>query len=295
MKKIDTLKDKALLLPKRKKIQLATSAVLTAVLMISLPTFAWFANNKKTASMIKVNAPTVLTIGAGSDDASDMINLSEIDVEETVGISRVTEGNYVFAIRGKYLSTYDLQIARTTNIPFKYEIYRVSKVEKTNNNNSADEDLSLLNGLGTNNAGFANGLKDGSYNGTRYNLAEYTSSKSEKFYYPYTGDPVTGIYLNGADKSVSIAENGTAKIGSGTVNIDENETFHKHNYGSGSSTYDNVNEYAEPLYWQKKGLNVNYKKDTGDFVDYYVLKITWTEDFSNNKETDMIYITARRS
>lgn len=296
MKKIYDLKDRIKHLPKNKKIQLSISVASTAVLMLALPTFAWFANSKKTASMIKVNAPTVLTIGAGSDDSSDMINLAEINVEETVGETRVTEGNYVFAVKGKYLSAYDLQIARTTNIPFTYEIYRVSNVEKTDNDDNSDEDANLLNGLGTTDSDLKNSLNSGSYDGNRYIIAEYISSSDQIFYYPYQlSNKVDGEYLNDQNKSISIAPSGTAKIGSGSEKISNDETFHQHNYNvSNSETYDNVNEYAEPLYWQKENLAVNYKKDNGEFVDYYVLKIIWTEDFYNNKETDMIYITARR-
>ena len=301
MNRLKIVKNRFVSLPKNKKIQLSISIALTALLMIALPVVAWFANSKKTESMVKINAPTVLTIGAGADDAAEMIDLSDINVEEKVGETRILEGNYVFAIKGKYLSAYDLQIARTTNIPFTYEIYRVSKVELPPDEDDEfddDEKLRLLHGLGTNNSTLSNKLKDGSYNGTAYFIAEYLSSADQKYYYPYTlsdSDKVSGVYLNDKLKSIAIAEGGTAIIGDGEESIDDNETFHEHNYSvNDNATYDNVNEYAEPLYWQAENLPVNYKKDNGDFVDYYVLKIKWTAGFSNNKETDMIYITARR-
>lgn len=296
MKRLNELKNKFLCLPKKKKIQLSISVTLTALLMIALPTVAWFVSGKKTSSMIKVNAPTVLTIGAGADDASDMINLADINVEERVGDRRVVEGEYVFAVRGKYLSAYDLQIARTTNIPFKYEIYRVSNIEKTDDGNDENENAELLNGLGTDDTDLSESLSDGSYNGTSYLIAEYTSSGAKKYYYPYLSSTLlSGEYLNDKDKAETIAVGGSTKIGDGDENVNKDETFHERNYTVGeNTTYDYVNEYAEPLYWQEKNIQVNYKKDNGDFVDYYVLKITWTEDFSNNKETDMIYITARR-
>lgn len=295
MKRLNELKNKYFNLPIKKKIQLTISVALTAALMISLPVLAWFANSKKMSSMIRVNAPTVLTIGAGADDASDMIDLADINVEEKVGITRVTEGDYVFAVKGKYLSAYDLQIARTTNIPFQYKVYRVSNVVKTDDGNDDNENADLLHGLGTSDADLATSLANGEYNGNHYIVAEYTSSEGTKYYYPYlNGTVIDGEYLNPKDKSDPIAVGGLTKIGDGEENINNDETFHKRNYTiTENTTYDNVNEYAEPLYWQATNTAVNYKIDNGDFVDYYVLKIIWTENFSNNKETDMIYITAR--
>ena len=242
--------------------------------------------------MVKVNAPTVLTIGAGAADNSEMIDLANIDVERKVGSTRVFEGEYVFAVRGKYISAYDLQIARTTNIPFTYEVYRVSKVEKQGGEEN------LRNGLGTTNSVTNTALNDGSYNGTVYKTADYTSADSVLYYYPYIDSGVNSTMLSGDflnDKTKTGTIGGDVPIGDGEESINQNETFHKHNYGTGANTtYDNVNEYAEPLYWQALNIPVNYKSDTGDFVDYYVLKLKWTSQFSNNKETDMIYITARR-
>lgn len=56
-----------------------------------------------------------------------------------------------------------------------------------------------------------------------------------------------------------------------------------------AATYDNygnVQENAEPLYWQSSPLVSNG-------TDYYVLVVSWTaNENGNNKETDMIYITA---
>ena len=34
------------------------------------------------------------------------------------------------------------------------------------------------------------------------------------------------------------------------------------------------------------------KDDTGYYVNYYILHISWDENVKNNKETDMIYIMA---
>jgi hypothetical protein len=35
--------------------------------------------------------------------------------------------------------------------------------------------------------------------------------------------------------------------------------------------------------------------DNNRFVDYYILTISWDEGAKNDKETDMVYLTAGRS
>jgi len=61
--------------------------------------------------------------------------------------------------------------------------------------------------------------------------------------------------------------------------------------------YGNVQISAEPLYWktdsQEKLPDEMQKPDkNGNYVNYYILHITWDETVQNNKETDMIYIMA---
>ena len=293
MKSIQALIQRFKQLPKRKKIQLSISTLLTAAFMIALPVVAWFVNYKKAASMVMVNAPTVLTIGAGANDVSDMIDLSNIDVEQKGLTNPTYSGEYVFAIRGKYLSAYDLQIARTTNIPFDYKIYRVSIVGNSG---------TLAKGFGTTSSADKESLS------STYNFAEYVATDGLTYYYPYITDtPVSGTLLNPKDK-VTFAGDTPVKIGDGSTTLGDG-TYHSHNYSWYNSdgqpktddeghelTYDNVNEFAEPLYWQATDLQVNSqgKTDSGDFVDYYVLKLEWNESFLNTKETDMIYITAKR-
>lgn len=61
--------------------------------------------------------------------------------------------------------------------------------------------------------------------------------------------------------------------------------------------YSNVQISAEPLYWkttsQEKLPDETQTPDkNGNYVNYYILHITWDETVQNNKETDMIYIMA---
>lgn len=79
------------------------------------------------------------------------------------------------------------------------------------------------------------------------------------------GAPLSGRYLN-RDGAVA------------------NGSLHEITYGS----YGNVQKNAEPLYWQSDPLVSN----SVDGVDYYVLVVSWGGGMENNKETDMIYLTA---
>ena len=275
MKKIQ-LKWKGL--SRSKKIQ-APAAVVTLVLVIGLPVFAWFTSERKTATVIKINAPTTIKIGAGNEEPVEMIDLSNINVEEYLdeeSTTLKTEGTYVFCVTGKYLSKYDLQIARTTNIDFDYELYRVDS--------KTYEDV------------ISKGITEKPTVGSGYEIAEYKSElDGNTYYYPYqtsnSTDKTQGnVTVQGGFLNAKTENNHT--IGNGEEKIDGSTTFHTHNY----SRYDNVNEYAEPLYWQGKGLPVTGQVGDAGFVDYYVLKIKWeNKNLTNNKETDMLYITARKS
>ena len=277
MKKIQ-LKWKGL--SRSKKIQASAAAVVTLVLVIGLPVFAWFTSERKTATVIKINAPTTIKIGAGNEEPVEMIDLSNINVEEYLdeeSTTLKTEGTYVFCVTGKYLSKYDLQIARTTNIDFDYELYRVD---------SAKYNDVITPGITS---------KPAAENG--YEIAEYKSElDGNTYYYPYqisdsTDDKTQGnVTVKGGFLNAKTENNHT--IGNGEEKIDGSTTFHTHNY----SSYGKVNKYAEPLYWQVKGLPVTGQVGDAGFVDYYVLKIKWeNKNLTNNKETDMLYITARKS
>lgn len=134
--------------------------------------------------------------------------------------------------------------------------------------------------------------------GSGYEIAEYKSElDGNTYYYPYqisdsTDDKMQGnVTVKGGFLNAKAGEN-SHTIGKGEENIGGGTTFHTHNY----SSYDKVNEYAEPLYWQVTGLPVTGQVGDVGFVDYYVLKIKWeNKNLTNNKETDMLYITARKS
>lgn len=73
-------------------------------------------------------------------------------------------------------------------------------------------------------------------------------------------------------------------------------TYHDKTYNRLDGTeksYDNVQAHAEPLYWKTNGeQQFNQKDEIGDYINYYVLRISWNDEIWNNKETDMVYLMA---
>ena len=89
------------------------------------------------------------------------------------------------------------------------------------------------------------------------------------------GKLLTGSYLN-KDESSDYAT----------------DKYHGITYNEYDKTY--VQKSAEPLYWKTSSPVTLPDKadDTGYYVNYYILHITWGDDVQNNKETDMIYLMA---
>lgn len=85
------------------------------------------------------------------------------------------------------------------------------------------------------------------------------------------GNELNGSYLNKGD-------NGYAT-----------NKYHKATYGQ----YNSVQTAAEPLYWRttyKETLPA--KEHNGNYINYYILHISWDEKVQDNKETDMVYLMA---
>ena len=100
----------------------------------------------------------------------------------------------------------------------------------------------------------------------------YTDQSSLNHYYKKNG-ALSGRYLNKAVDS-DIA----------------NDSLHDKSYGD----YSVVQKNAEPLYWQSEVIDP-IQSGERSFVDYYILEVSWDNTVKNDKETDMVYITAGMS
>lgn len=63
--------------------------------------------------------------------------------------------------------------------------------------------------------------------------------------------------------------------------------------GKSYAAYTQIQKNAKPLYWCSDAVATD-----GEFSDYYIITVSWTmqqinnDEISNNKETDLVYITA---
>ena len=285
-----TLREKIEAMDKAQKIQLIAALIMTVLLIISMPTFAWFSYQNEMAVSTKIDSPATLEIKSGGHPGEEqaIINfeLSDIDTEDSTYNHYTKDGvtyyykDFVFCVKGKSLSSYDLQLAHTTNIAFKYEIYSAI----------ADDNGDILYMPKDNNAA----------NSQRYRLARIKTdangdavldNNDEAIYEDYN-EPLDGAYAN-------------ATIVGNRVVV--NDSLKGRSYDVGTNG-DNVQQYANPAYWIKRGIVVHsIQKQDGGFTHPYVLRISWImstsiddeareEDLNivqNNKETDMIYITAK--
>ena len=285
-----TLREKIEAMDKAQKIQLIAALIMTVLLIISMPTFAWFSYQNEMAVSTKIDSPATLEIKSGGHPGEEqaIINfeLSDIDTEDRTYNHYTKDGvtyyykDFVFCVKGKSLSSYDLQLAHTTNIAFKYEIYSAI----------ADDNGDILYMPKDNNAA----------NSQRYRLARIKTdangdavldNNDEAIYEDYN-EPLDGAYAN-------------ATIVGNRVVVDDSLKGRSYDVGTNG---DNVQQYANPAYWIKRGIVVHsIQKQDGGFTHPYVLRISWImstsiddeareEDLNivqNNKETDMIYITAK--
>ena len=57
-------------------------------------------------------------------------------------------------------------------------------------------------------------------------------------------------------------------------------------YQAGTGSYGHVQKNAAPLYWKSGDVTITENQTT-----YFILKVIWGDNLSNNKETDMVYLT----
>lgn len=78
----------------------------------------------------------------------------------------------------------------------------------------------------------------------------------------------------------------------GRIIADKEHDAHKETFRLGENiVYDNVQKFAEPLYWVKTRIAGEKRTpDDGNYYTNYILEITWDE---TDKETDILYVIAQ--
>jgi len=260
-------------LNKKKKIEVIVSSILTVALLIALPVYAWFASNKNLETITKIKEPGEIIIRAGKrtsqTEADAIVNfeMKDIDIES---IASGKPQRFVFSVMpGDYNLGYRIQLAHTTNIPFVYTLY---KAEAPDTSGMTPEQLAEL---------------------TIYSPVD---DKNDKTYYQVVGSAIQMTPLNEDDASAV-----------GRKIAKQNDTWDPFQcYTQTYSNSDTPEVYAVPVYLQS--AKQTHSGDSADSYDYYILELSWDttanvndnyafKDWNtgkNNKETDIIYITASR-
>ena len=255
-----------------KKIQIIAAMIFTIALIVTMPVYAWFTNQKKAAEMFKVEYPNALYINAAHREdqvnfALDGINVNEYQLNadgtiKTVNDTpvKITEERYVFSVSGSNTNQFILQMAHTNNNLFTYKIYAAT--EQTTEPESGTYVEYKATGEHTENTMVFTGD---------------TVSKDDVLYY-VKGDEVSGGYLN-MGSGASVANSGTS------------DTHYYKTYGDNT----NVESHAVPSYWQAT-INADQSANK-QFCKYFILEVTWNNTVQatqTSKETDLVYFSVQR-
>ena len=276
-------------LSKKKKVEVVAASVLTLILIVAIPIFAWFANQKKIAELAKIKAPDELYINAAHREDIINLDMAAVDVSQKYSTSDngtlvehdITSQSFVFSVSGEWVDNYTLQIEHTTNCPFKYTFHEGEIYTSIDAMKQQHSDCEIRNSDGS--------LKYVEYRATNvYDVAEtskisdwdddgLTIETGEK-YYIWIGDEITN----------KLGEKGSY------LNKTEGERYADDTYTQKS--YDgntNYQKYVNPLFWQLKNIKASDNKKP--FYNTYVIKIDWAGVANLNiydKETDIFYISA---
>ncbi|MDO4479173.1 MAG: hypothetical protein Q4B73_09105 [Lachnospiraceae bacterium] len=254
-------KEKNNLSPEKRAKRMLTASVVScivAVLALIIVTFSWLSYRRALESLTWIKIPITLDIQSGDNHNIAYMDMGNIDADQG-------EKTYVFCVYGEPVDIYSLQLAYTTNIAFYYDVYRADLAS-----GSGDVAFSFTDAGGDHTEWF-NYVKDGSGN----IAAPVISAK-----------PVHAL------TSAQVAEHQSHRLSYG----DEK--------GLNPISTDKVQSNAQPLYWlaNENGMsvlnprNIQFRDAMNQyFCDYYIIKVRWDPGtVENDKETDMVYLTASR-
>lgn len=284
MKKI---KEKLSNLPHKRMI----GAVVAILLTVPLPAYAWFSSHRQLGDLQYVDSPTELYITAGNGEDLQYLDLTGIQVTD----ANVDQMYYVFGVKGSDASGYNLQLAYTTNNQFEYFIYPAKE-------SSADNylvDYTTHNEDGTLGDPVYYTIDTEDINNSNVN---YSGNASFPNYVLWTGSVVRNQTSPASVTAEFLNLDATGKDARDRDAIKANSSKHSGTYGTNNNTvYNNVQDYAEPLYWQVRNIRSDMDSVTKEVMDYYILEVNWkktrsivgAENLKNDRETDVIYIAVK--
>lgn len=254
------------------KIELIVALAVSVGAVIGIPVYAWFAYQRQLAELQMIKTPDLLYLTAANAEAVINLKMSGINVSATKKVGGqdvpITSKMYPFCVAGDYVSMFTLQLAHTSNNPFKYKIYE--GIVYTNPNDAASA------GSGeyveyTVTQNFAPGL----------NVSGLDVVTDSQVIYIVKGNEVSGRYLNMS------GDNRTAT-----------NRYLEECYGNEDGNYTNFTDYELALYWQSNGIqSVPDPTNHGDtFFKTFIIEVSWDNTDATNekykKETDIVYLMA---
>ena len=235
--------------------------VLLIALCATISVRAWFYSGRRVVTISEISNPTIISINAGNAEDVRYIDLGRIDVSASDEQGQYYK-DFVFCVTGINITWYKLQLAYTTNNQFSYEIYKAE----------------LWDGVG-----------DMPPSSVLYtvNVGSDTVIPGTAQYYYKTIEPgkTKPAPISGSIKNLdtSVTDEILALTG---------DEYYDKTYGNESGNYNIRHKNAVPLYWQS---NETLEGNTSNFCNYYILRVIWTAESKNDKETDIIYISARNT
>ena len=270
----------------RNKAMLIVSVLLTVGIIIALPTYAWFTNQKKAAEMYKIQYPNSLYINAAHREDHMYFDLDELDVEEYfmgdngLPINYAEEGQtplymqkthrlYAFSVSGEGTTKFTLQLAHTNNNELTYTIYEAAQTD-------------VKPSMGFENFDWVHYVRHTGANDNSENPLTFSDDLTvADAYYTKVTEITWGTIKNPHESDSILAKK------------DASDKYYAKTYGEENL---NVQDNAVPTYWQADITlsRSDFGRNSKQFHKYYILEVSWDSRQKNSKETDLIYLAVKR-
>ena len=269
----------------RKKIAFCAAVFMSIALLIAIPVAAWFYTQRKAAEMYKVEYPNSLYLNAAQREDRMYFNMNAISPYKTDPVTGglvhdddgklipVAKQLFVFSVSGSNTKSYKLQMAHTNNNQFTYTIYPATQYSSQSSIPSGTEEANIV----------PYSMHADSHTENTIQVSDDQYSETGTKYYVKASSALSGEYKNNTTSNPMQAK--------------DNDTYYDENYKVNDTKLTNVQVDDIPSYWQSDSVSVTWDSNK-KFCHYYIIEVTWENRTSDrtfeDKETDMIYITASR-
>lgn len=280
-------------MPVKNLLQIAAALLITIITLVSIPVLAWYHHQRQIAEIQKIKTPDLLYVSAACAEDVKYFDMSGINIGKEDSDDPQFQ-LFPFAVAGEYVNSFTLQFAHTTNTSFVYKIFEGEILCKNGDGDickskeDAQSEVSRRNKEeGADQINFATDVVEYEAKATWNKI---TNLNRERDYNIAAGDRIY-ILKGSCIKDGTVSDYLNARTVNGRIIADH--TYHEESYQS----YGVVNQYAEPLYWQKS--NIPCVADTSGwgskpFFKPFLIEVSWDRTKISNKETDVVYISVFR-